>query len=264
MIRNTIESHIKLPDYSGPIFWRNQFHTEGLNAQNASAHLINSPWVTLNQQYCAEYLQAFVREVELRERFVCLYPARPGITRVTDIKDSLQLITSRYDIAGLYTDIDTLSRMLLSRIKGICLSYHYENTFFQRGFGKTDRRVFPHKDFLTRPLEALRRYHNDYNIPSNKLSIYISYGDPSWTILTCLEKLDKGFPHRVVSLDAVQAKIYVDHHDASVSAIDRELEVLRAGVARIIEKMHVKFPSGGGDILELEALTKYDMKSLRI
>lgn len=119
MIRNTIEFHIELPDYSGPIFWRNQFHTEGLNAQNASAHLINSPWVTLNQQYCAEYLQAFVREVELRERFVCLYPARPGITRVTDIKDSLQLITSRYDIAGLYTDIDTLSRMLLSRIKGI-------------------------------------------------------------------------------------------------------------------------------------------------
>jgi hypothetical protein len=179
MIRNTIESHIKLPDYSGPIFWRNQFHTEGLNAQNASAHLINSPWVTLNQQYCAEYLQAFVREVELRERFVCLYPARPGITRVTDIKDSLQLITSRYDIAGLYTDIDTLSRMLLSRIKRICLSYHCENSFFQRGFGKTDRRVFPHKDFLTRPLEALRRYHNDYNIPSNMLSIHISYGDPS-------------------------------------------------------------------------------------
>jgi hypothetical protein len=62
----------------------------------------------------------------------------------------------------------------------------------------------------------------------------------------------------------VQAKTYVDHHDASVAAIYRELEVLRAGVARIVEKMHVKFPSGGGDILELEALTKYDMKSLRI
>jgi hypothetical protein len=43
MIQNTIESHIKPPDYSLPHVWRNDSNTQGLHPFDAKSDLINSP-----------------------------------------------------------------------------------------------------------------------------------------------------------------------------------------------------------------------------
>jgi hypothetical protein len=247
MIQNTIESYKQQPCYTFPLVACNQINTQGISVIDAKSHLIRSPWITLNKQYCAEYLQVFVREVELTARFTSqLTRPRFGIIRtephrLTEPKDVLQLITHRFNLAGPYAGIDTRSQTLLSRIKSVCLSYHYWGSFFERGFGRTDRRDFPIDDFLTSPLKILRQCHEHYKIPAEKLSIQISYGDPSWTVLACLALLDGG-RHSVVSLCPVQAQIYVDNRDASVAVIDCELEVLREAVGQIIEKMRIRYP----------------------
>jgi hypothetical protein len=273
MIQSTIESHIRLPDYDVPCVLRNEIHTQGLSVYDAKSHLTNSPWVALNKKYCAEYLQAFVRVVELRARFTTqcanLHLASRRTTtephRLTEPKDVLELIAHRFNIAGPYVGIDTSSKTLLSRIKSISLSFHYWGSFFERGFGKTDRRQYPYNDFLAYPLKLLRQYHEDYDIPANKLSIHISYGDPSWTVEACLGYLDRNAPHRVVSLSAVQAQIHVNDRDASIAATDRELEVLREAVEQIIQKMRIRYPKPRhlADIMRLEDMINRDMDLLR-
>jgi hypothetical protein len=269
MIQNYIESQIELPDYGLPHAYRNDFHTLGLSAYGAKEHLTKSPWITLNKQYCAEYLQAFVREVELTARFSCIYTRHFSESDKGRwlVQDVLPLITSRFNIAGPHAGIDTSSKALISRIKGICFSYHYYGSFFARGFSRTELRRFPDKGFLTKPLKLLRQYHEDYNIPANKLSIHISYGDPAWNILACLRELERNtlpaVPQCVVSIHAVQVQIYVDGYDASVADIDRKIEVLRVGVGKIIERMRVKYPSGGYSIRQLETMINGDMDVLR-
>jgi hypothetical protein len=103
--------------------------------------------------------------------------------RLDEPKDILRPITHHMNIAGPSAGIEASSKMLLSSIKGICFSYHYHPCYFERGFVKTERRRFPPKDFLKKPLEKLRQYHDDFDIPSNKLSININYGDPGWNVL---------------------------------------------------------------------------------
>jgi hypothetical protein len=272
MVHNAIESHKQQSCHGIPLVARNEINTQGLSVDDAKSHLISSPWITLNKKYCAEYLQVFVREVNLTARFKS-YWTRPqlghtcGITmphRWTEPKVVLQLITHRFNLAGPYAGIDTRSQTLLSHIKSVCLSYRYWCSFFERGFGRTDDRQFPIDDFLTSPLKALRQCHEHYKIPAERLSIHISYGDPSLTILACLALLDGG-RHSVVSLSPVQAQIYVDNHDASVAAIDCELEVLRDAVGQIIEKMRIRYPQAHHLrlITRLKDLIDRDMGLLR-
>lgn len=268
MVRDTIKSHMKPPNYSMPNLWRNDFHTQGLDPFHAKQHPLSSPWVTLNKQYCAEYLRAFVDDTELRVRFTCKWSRHFSASECADLgtpNDCLRLIANRFNIAGPYTGIQTTSAMLLLCIKGICFSYHYEGSYFERGFMRTERRKSPPRDFLTEPLRILRQYHEDCKIPSDKLSIHISYGEPGWNVLACLRVLDESFPptpHRVVSLRPVQAQIQVNDYDASVATIDRELEVLKVAMGKLIQKPRVSF-GDCGEILELEATTDRDMALLR-
>lgn len=276
MIQDTIESHMKLSEYSNCVF-RHQYQIQGLHASAATAHLTSSPWVTLNKQYCVEYLQVFVRNVELRERFTSPYRRWRASTssysddvtepkRLTALEKVLKLITQRFDIAGPYAGIETSSRMLVSRIRGVCLSYTYWRSYFERGFGKTERREFPCEGFLKGPLKCLRRLHEHYNIPSNKLSIKINYGDPSWTVLACLGLPNSSdAPKYVVSLRPVRAHIQVDDYNSSVVAIDKELEVLKKTLGEVIRDIRIAFPEPERlmDFLMLERMTNRDMELLR-
>jgi len=240
MIRNTIKSHLKPPGNSICSI-QDDFQSQSLDTGAVRAHLITSPWVTLNKQYCAEYLEIFVREVELR---TCFTRPRRAIEplELREPRKVLQLISHRFSIAGPHAGIEISSKKLLSRINGICFSYQYPGLYFKRGFGTEERRQYPHKDFLKAPLRLLRQYHEDSNIPSNRLSIEISYGDPSCAFLACLAYLDPGMsdPH-TVSFKAVQARIQVDNHDASVAVIDAELQVLREAVGDLAQRLRSRY-----------------------
>jgi len=276
MIQDTTESYMEPPDYGVGVL-SNENQTQGLDASNARKHLTNSPWITLNKQYCAEYLQIFVKEAELRKRYRSrsrrLWTHIPSYSnsvtepkQLAELNNVLKLITQRFDIAGPYAGTEMSRKMLVSRIKGICLSYHYRGSYFERGFGKTERREYPCDGFLENPMRHLRQLHEDYNIPSNRLSISISYGDPSWTILACLGlPSSSDAPKYVASLRAVRVRIQVDDYDASVIAIDKELEVLKKALGAVIRDIHIAFPEPDRftDFLELEHMTDRDMVLLR-
>jgi hypothetical protein len=251
MIQDLIVSHMEPPPGSSVNVLSDEFQAQGLDTGTARTHLISSPWL-LNKQYCAEYLQVFVAQTELRTRFTSRWRTinTKHLERVTqllelaELRKVLGLITHRFNIAGPYAGIETSSKLLLSRIKGICFSYHYHGSYFLRGDVNPESRRLPRNDFLTSPLRLLRYYHENYNIPSNRLSIHISYGEPSQAILKCLEHLEPGrTDSHKVSLRAMQAQIQVDDYDASVAAIDKELLVLHKAVGKITEELHVKFPA---------------------
>lgn len=245
VIQDTIETYLEPSDYSTCVL-RNEFQTRGFDTGAARAHLMESPWVTLNKQYCAEYLEVFVREAELTTRY-------PSQWRVTSAGDSngvaqsteldgpgnvLQLIISRFDIAAPYAGIGTSSQKLLSRIRGICFSYQYPGAYFQHGYGTIERPQYPHEDCLEAPLRLLRQYHENYNIPSNRLSVEISYGEPSSAFAACLGNLGRAMLNlRTISLKAVRARIQAVDRDASVAVVDRELEILEEAVENLTAKL---------------------------
>lgn len=228
MVQNTIESYRRPINHDAPVSTRNDFRMDGLDTSDAQTHLISSPWVTLNKQYCAEYLQVFVREGELRRRFTSPYRRFTKSQQLAELIRVLQLVTQRFDIASRSADIEKSSKTLVSRIKRICFSYYYRGSYFETGFGKPERREYPRDGFLQIPLASLRQLREDYDIPSNRLFININYGDPSWTVLACLGLPNSSdAPKYVASLRPVRARIQVDDYDASIVAIDKELEVLK-------------------------------------
>ncbi|KAH0286292.1 hypothetical protein M436DRAFT_68020 [Aureobasidium namibiae CBS 147.97] len=249
MVRNTIKSHLKPHDNKICII-QDESQSQSLDTGAARAHLITSPWVTLNKQYCAEYLEVFVREAELRTCFSSQRRASPPRhsnsatypLELCEPEKVLRLISHRFNIAGPHAGIETSSKKLMSRINGVCFSYQWPGLYFRRGFGTIERRQYPDRDFLKAPLRLQRQYHEDSNIPSNRLSIEINYGDPSSAFLKCLEYLDPGMsdPH-TISFKAVQARIQVDDHDTSVAAIEKELEILREAVGDLIEKLRSQY-----------------------
>jgi hypothetical protein len=275
MIQNTIESQIELPDYGLPHMYRNEFHTLGFSAYGAKEHLTSSPWITLNKQYCAECLQVFVREVELRIRFTdrrARRPARnPGRHRANEPKESLQPIAHRFGIAGPHAGIKTSGKTLLSRLRGICFTHCYQGSVFEHERRHTERLRYPDKDFLTRPLRLLKQYNKDYDIPSDRLSVHINYGGPAWKVMEGLRELDStrqpfvGLgPVQAQILGPVQAQIYVNDYEASVTAIDSKLEVMRQAVAKIIGKLHIVFPVGHPPLVdELDSMINIDIALLR-
>ena len=210
MVQDTIASHLRPFNCDTPVWTRNEFHTDGFDTPDAKAHLTNSPLVTLNKQYCTEYLEAFVREVELRAYFRrhweggCLgsgaiyqdYEEYGGLEPmdnsrgsegVTALKDSLKLISTQHKIASLHIGNGTSKKPLLSHIKAISLSYHYNGSFFDPGVMGLDLRVSPPEDYLRRSMKLLRRCHEEYKVPCDRLSIHISYGDPAWTFQATLD-----------------------------------------------------------------------------
>jgi hypothetical protein len=279
MIENTIESHYQPIRHDLPWWTRNDSHTEGLDTINAKEYLSTSPFVKFDRQYCAEYLEIFVRNVELRAYFdrqwaggcsglvgrrepIKLEDARRGSKGVAALKDSLQLISDRFDNAIPHAGFEGPSKTLLSQVKGICLSYHFKGSIFETGFYQPENRTFPPEDYLRRPMKLLRRYHEEYEIPCDRLSIHISYGNPSGAVLACQKFLARS-PISVSSLTPVQAHIRMDNYRGSVVAIDRSLKATRKAVKKIIGKMRKDNPKWDEVVLHLKQMFEEDMTYLR-
>ncbi|KAH0013029.1 hypothetical protein KCU78_g9392, partial [Aureobasidium melanogenum] len=171
MVQNTIQTNLRK---------RQRGLSPELEISDVKSHLISSSWATLNKQYCIEYLKVLLREVKIQGQITKLGKRSLG-NDITELRDCLKLVKHRLEIAGRP---QTEDEALFPYIKGICLGYYFGLSIFDRGFGKTERRRrhFPAKYCFVKPLQQLRRYHEQYNIPSEKLPILFNYGDPTWTI----------------------------------------------------------------------------------
>lgn len=249
-----------------------EFPPLGFAVWNMRQHLMTSPWATINTQYCIEYLNVLLEEIEIHEEIPDPWTDRPQFCRESGqmlvihsiLEDTLQFINNRFGIAAIHTGIKAPKEALFPYIRGICLSCNYSGTFFERGFGKAERRHFPTQNCFVKPVEVLRRCHEEYNIPSNKLSMDIWYGDPSWSILACLQTLDN-LQHSITSLRPLHARIFVNDYDTSVAILDSETKILTDSVGKVINKMHARYPEPDqlAPILELENMFERDMVRLR-
>ncbi|KAG9567103.1 hypothetical protein KCU71_g3386, partial [Aureobasidium melanogenum] len=243
------------------------FPLVGFDAFAMIAHLDTSPWVTLNKQYCVEYLKVLLKEVEIHVRIPnpCLDSSEQHTGSVQKRIDGilLQSIDKRFSIAASsQAGTESPKKSLWLHSKGVCSIYYYEYTFFERGFGKKEHRHFPPEDHLIKPVKLLRRCHEKYNIPADKLSIEIWYGDPSWPILACCEQLDN-LHHTVVSLRPLHAKIYVEDFATSIAVIAGEIDVLRRAFGKVVERMRERYWHDLSHVLELQTMVEADMEWIR-
>jgi hypothetical protein len=257
IVQNTIQTDFRKPRYrySG---------SPEIDISEVKSHLLRSSWVTLNKQCCIEYLKVFLRGIEL-EGQISISGKRTLGSGITELRDCLKLIKHRLEVAGCSRTGD---ETLFPYIKGVSLGYHFGLSIFDRGFGKTERRhrYFPAKYCFVKPVQQLRRYHEQYNIPSDELSILVNYGDPTWTIRAFVHEQEGSQfdfqKHRSVALlFPVQARIQVHDYNALVTAIDRELEVLKKPVDRAIKMLRSDYsnPRHLSDLATLEAIIEIDM-----
>ncbi|CAD0096964.1 unnamed protein product [Aureobasidium mustum] len=273
MILNSIRSYVRqreTPAYKLLCDPPVRFPLLGFHLVPIRSHLVTSPWVTLNKQYCVEYLKVFLEHVRIHDGITKPWVRGPpeygSNERKPDILEgTLQLINHRFSVAAPHTGIKAAKEALFPHIKGICFNYYYQCSWFRRGFGKREYNDHPDRDYFVKPVEVFRRSHEEYNIPSDRISIELWYGDPTGSIEACLQTLDRHNNYSVVSLRPLHAKIFVDDYDASVAVLDSELEVLRRSFGKIIEKMCIRFPEPHqlGDILDLEIMVEEDMVWLR-
>jgi len=261
IVQNTIQTDFRKPRYrySG---------SPEIDISEVKSHLLRSSWVTLNKQCCIEYLKVFLRGIE-SEGQISISGKRTLGSGTTELRDCLKLIKHRLEVAGCSRTGD---EALFPYIKGISLGCYFGVSIFDRGFGKTEcrHRYFHAKHCFVKPAQQLRRYHEQYNIPSDKLSIPAKYGDLIWTIQAFVHE-QEGFQsdfqkHRSVALlRPVQARIQIHDYNASVTAIDRNLAVLKKTVDRAIEMLRSGYsdPRHLSDLATLEAIIEIAMIMLR-
>jgi hypothetical protein len=147
-----------------------------LDIQRVNSHLKHSPWVTLNKQYCVEYLRVFLKQVELREQIEKL----TGLGKWARIRDGKLLKRDRKAIkalgapcqvqmlAGCLQTIDLRLRIATSQVnlkepikelstftRSICVFYY--DVIFRYGYGWAQHAYRPFN--ITRSLQQLRRHH---------------------------------------------------------------------------------------------------------
>jgi hypothetical protein len=188
-----------------------------------------------------------------------------NLIELNQVLEVLQLITHRFSITAPDAGSHTSSTTPLSHTKSISLDYEYHGSFFERGFGKTERRRFPHKGSLTSPLKLLRQCHNECGVPAGRLSIRINYGDPTWTIMACIGTMscERHSFDPFFSLAPIEAAIHVNDYVASKAEIDNRLEVLEEDVWQIIRKLRVDYQEDHPRLSRLEDMINRDMSSLR-
>lgn len=230
------------------------------------SHLISSPWVTLNKQYCVEYSKAFLNRLELIANIAWSAGgrAKPDVGRMSMLKACIQIISHRSKMCFPQIGIEELWKTLYPSSKGLCL-FHYDQ-LFSCDFGWTESPYWAVEYTITRPLKQLRRHHEKYNIPSNKISIHIHYGSPSGAFAAfCYKQDGPSGPHFDTLLRSVQARIWVADYDASVAAIEAELRVLRTALDEALRKLRIRYskPKHLSDLLALETMVEGDMEILR-
>lgn len=261
----------------------------GTDPSDATSIILSSPWIMHAEQYGAEYLAVFVRQVVLEVDTRCQWAGAgsqgvstdgldwPGrrstnLYGVEALEEILDLINKQFESINRSVGIGTTDKALLWYLKGIILSYHYRDpfSFFEVGFGNWDDRSFPPEHHLRRPLTTLRRCHDEYHVQSTRLSMNISYGQPYRAIRACHEALDhhESDPLEAFSLsclDPIRAQIYPTDYAASVAAIDKAIEIMRMAVEEVLGKLRAHYPQPQNlvHIQTLEDMLDRDLASLR-
>lgn len=155
MIQNTLETdllqYVEFPGYHSTLMRR---------------HLLTSPWVVLNEKLCAEYLQMLLGKIELTGHL-----GKEGAV----FHDCLGNINQRLLIS--MANVGSPRDAVYPHIKGICLSTG-PSVFF-RNLGSTLKfRYIWINRLIVRPLEQLRRHHDEHKIPVSKISIHLDHGSP--------------------------------------------------------------------------------------
>ena len=247
-----------------------QEHNLVLDIWDVERHLDCSPWITLNKKYCAEYLRVFLKQVELRRnvtRITRCNPTGPGApTKIQMFDSCLQTIDRRLKTATSQTDLKEPLKEFYVCMKGICLSY--DDTYFRHGYGWAQPMYQSIEYSIEDPLNQLRSYHDNYNIPANKISISISYGNPDMAFSAFVERQlshDETDDFKT-TLHSIKAKIWVADYDASVTAIDEALQSFRKALDKRFEETHALFPKPTptyGDVSTLERRIENETEKIR-
>jgi hypothetical protein len=224
LIRNTIRS-LRSRHHQG---WE---YSHVLDIAKVRAHLRSSPWITLNKQYRAEYLRVFIKQAELRVDITIrgqeIRQSRKEPSELIMLEDCLRIISRRSNVSDFQDDLKEPCKTLHAYLQGISPSHH--SVQFEHGYGWAQQRYPSIEATIKQPLNQLRRIHEEFTIPANKISIHISYGSPN-TAFSALayRQPDRGDHYSFkTSLYPIEARIWVADYDASIIAIDGELEMLR-------------------------------------
>lgn len=261
MVQNTVDQQLRKR--------RDWESSTNLYISEVVSHLMSSPWVTLNKQYCPVYLGAFLRQVELEA--LIEFSRRPsrfysGPSNTAQLEKCLKFIKHQFKLVGSQSAFRRLATETpFEGIKAICLVASFALAIFGRALGKNkDRRHphFPNKSHFVRPMKQLRRFHERYHVPADKLSLVVCYGDPTQKIMDFVEEGRQEYwfdddltshPLQGLLLRPVRARIHLHDYNASIAAIDRELEVLKEAVDRTSKVLRDRY-SDSGHLTDLETL----------
>lgn len=214
-----------------------------LGIEQVKSHLMNSPWITLDKQYCAEYLRVFLEQVELRADITREgFSQRMYSAQMSKVEDCLSTINHRINRCDTQIDVKNLKHGLGAYMEGICLSH--DSTLFVTGYNMAQEGPQYIENGITKPLNQLRRLYEQSNIPVGKISIHISYGDPhaAFWAFTCQQLSPQESYEFKTSLQPIQARIWVTDYAASIVAIDQELRVLREALRERFKETWIRFP----------------------
>jgi hypothetical protein len=94
-----------------------------LDISQLKSHLNNSPWITLNKQYCAEYLRVFLKQVELRADITRRERGGPvnKKTEMIQLEGCLMTIARRFKDPSSQVDFEESNQDFGCYMKGVCL-----------------------------------------------------------------------------------------------------------------------------------------------
>lgn len=166
MVQDTIQSqHQK---------WK---HNLVLDLWGVKSHLNTSLWITLNKQYCAEYLRVFLKQVELRADIRHLgWRNAVKANEPSVLENCLKIIDHRLKISGPQVNFKESNKALGTYMRGICLTH--DSTLLMAGYNWSQYMYRNVEENIAKPLKQLRRHSEEDKIPGNKVSIHIPYGDP--------------------------------------------------------------------------------------
>lgn len=242
-------------------------------------HLDESPWITLSKKYCSEYLREFLKQVQLGEdlqywielkiRRRDVFRAKGDVVmlrRVEEMKrmhslgSCLQTIDYRLRTATFQSDFRKPFERLSAFMSGVYVFYH--SSLFEEDRW---RRTIEH--FMAEPLKQLRRLHEKYDIPPNKISLHISYGSPSPRFAAYASRQDRHYNRDFAeSLPEVQPRIWVADFDASVASLNQEIRLLRGPLKEKLQEARHRYPTpspASDSVGALRAKIERDIMAIR-
>lgn len=274
MIQQTVEAFRTTPKKAYLLTILSISYSDAPDISQIGTHLDGSPWITLNKQYCVEYLREFLKQVHLdedleywmehqdRREWVKQAQAsadaellrqtreseREKLKRMHTLETCLQAIDYRLRIANPHVDLTKPFEKLSTFVSGI---YVHHSTSF-KGDDASYRSIQP---CMTRPLKQLRRLHENYNIPSSKISFHMSYARPAAHFGAHASLQDRSYDKDFAkSLPSVEPRIWVADYDASVADLEEEIRKLRGPLKEKLQETIVRYPVPHPGVDTIEAL----------